>query len=70
MGVLILVLVEDGLREQSLFYLNNVLKVLILVLVEDGLREKVVIVQEVSQDGVLILVLVEDGLRGFLKLLE
>ena len=37
--VLILVLVEDGLRE-SLFYLNNVLKnVLILVLVEDGLRE-------------------------------
>ena len=44
--VLILVLVEDGLREfpQEPKY---TLRVLILVLVEDGLR----VVQEVSQDG-------------------
>ena len=37
--VLILVLVEDGLRGGSLFILPLTIFVLILVLVEDGLRD-------------------------------
>ena len=67
--VLILVLVEDGLRvvwqTQSQTSLWNVL---ILVLVEDGLRvpDKHQFYFEIFEK-VLILVLVEDGLRVFLN---
>ena len=61
--VLILVLVEDGLRVVFPSMEDALVKwVLILVLVEDGLR----VCHSVSQGGiclVLILVLVEDGLR-------
>mgnify|MGYP003479205018 CR=1 FL=1 len=62
--VLILVLMEDGLRvcEESLLILTE--NVLILVLMEDGLRDPIpaVALQEIV--NVLILVLMEDGLRG------
>ena len=62
-GVLILVLVEDGLRGAKALFLSYSLKnVLILVLVEDGLRG---LKNSKTKLGtvVLILVLVEDGLR-------
>ena len=36
--VLILVVVEDGLREQAFLHLRSKDRVLILVVVEDGLR--------------------------------
>ena len=63
--VLILVLVEDGLRDQQLNNLkNNRDIVLILVLVEDGLRALEHFFYDAMGDTVLILVLVEDGLRG------
>ena len=62
-GVLILVLVEDGLRVLNPvdLFLDAIL-VLILVLVEDGLRG-MDLLWKVSLSLVLILVLVEDGLR-------
>ena len=61
--VLILVLVEDGLRDLSQLYLPHYFIVLILVLVEDGLRDQFKNDREPSMLKVLILVLVEDGLR-------
>ncbi len=60
--VLILVLVEDGLRDNTPFGYTIDLRVLILVLVEDGLRGLIRLVFE-KEKLVLILVLVEDGLR-------
>ena len=66
-GVLILVVVEDGLRavtadDKELF--NDV--VLILVVVEDGLRGCVDLNQK-KRRNVLILVVMEDGLRAIIK---
>ena len=62
--VLILILVEDGLREYHKHQDGTQKYVLILVVVEDGLRE-----YHKHQDGtqkyVLILVVVEDGLREY-----
>ena len=64
-GVLILVLVEDGLREVlRKFHQQRVDMVLILVVVEDGLRANAGVFY-VSNEDVLILVVVEDGLRGW-----
>ena len=61
--VLILVLVEDGLRAVEIITLErDGDDVLILVLVEDGLRVLLLWQQELYRN-VLILVLVEDGLR-------
>ena len=62
--VLILVLMEDGLRgvNKDLSLLIKLLQVLILVLMEDGLREKNKIMIGYKA-FVLILVLMEDGLR-------
>ena len=62
--VLILVLMEDGLRVDNLVKPDEVYlpDVLILVLMEDGLREmrqKLILIYIM----VLILVLMEDGLR-------
>ena len=68
--VLILVLVEDGLRDsgRTSFCRKN-RDVLILVLVEDGLREW--LAQFSALDFiVLILVLVEDGLRELQKTMK
>ncbi len=66
-NVLILVLVEDGLREKALLTLQVFYTVLILVLVEDGLRDNTKICNQKFRGVVLILVLVEDGLRGTLN---
>ena len=65
LNVLILVLVEDGLRVNKR---PNKIEtrsrgVLILVLVEDGLRVLEEVVERAKVTRVLILVLVEDGLR-------
>ena len=62
-GVLILVLVEDGLGVSVKTLFDNVDTVLILVLVEDGLGECKHIYKK-FYCRVLILVLVEDGLGG------
>ena len=67
-AVLILVLVEDGLRVFVVYQLFQLLLVLILVLVEDGLRVRKILVPVFKDGRVLILVLVEDGLRGTMKL--
>ena len=64
--VLILVLVEDGLRVIILNYARTSKSVLILVLVEDGLRGLWQSLEN-SSIPVLILVLVEDGLREYAK---
>ena len=61
MRVLILVVVEDGLRVQMLSNDDKRI-VLILVVVEDGLRDLWQTTQTLSTT-VLILVVVEDGLR-------
>ena len=61
-NVLILVLVEDGLGEESLLHINKQVHVLILVLVEDGLGVVIKDQQGGTYQEVLILVLVEDGL--------
>ena len=61
--VLILVLVEDGLRVFRGVHKRPQPAVLILVLVEDGLRALVFAIT-LNVFNVLILVLVEDGLRG------
>ena len=62
--VLILVLVEDGLREEyERRETRRFRKVLILVLVEDCLRVDRIIVLHDKKIVVLILVLVEDCLR-------
>ncbi len=61
--VLILVLVEDGLRVERRRLLALLYGVLILVLVEDGLRAMGRLLVE-YHGIVLILVLVEDGLRA------
>ena len=61
-AVLILVLMEDGLREYWKSICEDFAKkVLILVLMEDGLRD----IEEDTEEpyDVLILVLMEDGLR-------
>ena len=63
-AVLILVLVEDGLRVPLFPPISLFLPVLILVLVEDGLRDTTSI-RMALRSIVLILVLVEDGLREF-----
>ena len=60
---LILVLVEDGLRDNVLNYSIKPVKVLILVVVEDGLREATNDEILSNVNYVLILVVVEDGLR-------
>ena len=65
--VLILVLVEDGLREGQTDLFGSKASVLILVLVEDGLRADGVRMKTNKNCNVLILVLVEDGLRGILR---
>ena len=63
--VLILVVMEDGLRGLcSLMCIARKVKVLILVVMEDGLRVYPGIVYFQRQEDVLILVVVEDGLRG------
>ena len=60
--VLILVLVEDGLRGNLMTRRTSPTLVLILVLVEDGFRAA--ILRGAKIELVLILVLVEDGLRA------
>ena len=63
--VLILVLVEDGLRVKKVKSIEvRYSEVLILVLVEDGLRGSSRVKKVTPLTQVLILVLVEDGLRG------
>ena len=63
--VLILVLVEDGLRvSNEPFEITDDMRVLILVLVEDGLRVGCQRPSVAGIQNVLILVLVEDGLRA------
>ena len=63
-SVLILVVVEDGLRGQRYSQAYKSLKnVLILVVVEDGLRGKWKWKHGNDKRPVLILVVVEDGLR-------
>ena len=62
--VLILVVVEDGLREGTVVGCVKIKRsVLILVVVEDGLRG-LILLPEGRVIFVLILVVVEDGLRG------
>ena len=62
-AVLILVVVEDGLRVWQLqLSLERKLRVLILVVVEDGLRARYTKTPNAEKE-VLILVVVEDGLR-------
>ena len=60
--VLILVVVEDGLRAYYLYAQNRLVAVLILVVVEDGLRDATPWKYCIPYN-VLILVVVEDGLR-------
>ncbi len=51
-GVLILVLMEDGLRVKKILRLMNILSVvLILVLMEDGLRDSVIVAEELDGGG-------------------
>ena len=60
--VLILVLMEDTLREETDgYFIKRIPVVLILVLMEDTLREHA---KEALGIDVLILVLMEDTLRG------
>ena len=67
--VLILVLMEDGLRVSAMVDISlRGTSVLILVLMEDGLRDRNVSSSNI-QVLVLILVLMEDGLRGQRKIL-
>ena len=66
---LILVLVEDGLRDNVLNYSIKPVKVLILVVVEDGLRD-LLDTQNDIRITVLILVVVEDGLREIVHRFE
>ena len=61
--VLILVLMEYGLRGFKNKYNDKVLGVLILVLMEYGLREDKRVLSLTSEAEVLILVLMEYGLR-------
>ena len=61
--VLILVVVEDGLRDRFKYSKCKDDLVFILVVVEDGLREYDHLYAVVMLDTVLILVVVEDGLR-------
>ncbi len=61
--VLILVLMEDALREFRGFFDNRPLDVLILVLMEDALRARYVC-SALASNLVLILVLMEDALRA------
>ena len=64
MNVLILVLMEDTLRDRGLFQARELHQgVLILVLMEDTLRE-VKNFDKAAIARVLILVLMEDTLRG------
>ena len=66
--VLILVLMEDGLRDNNkIFGMKNEKAVLILVLMEDGLRVMTTLTLLQSHLKVLILVLMEDGLRVWKK---
>ncbi len=60
--VLILVLMEDGLRLKKHLTMGKVKTVLILVLMEDGLRHSSFPAKRQTR-SVLILVLMEDGLR-------
>ena len=64
-GVLILVVMEDGLRDTPKVKILDYAKwVLILVVMEDGLRgESVLLLVMLFQ--VLILVVMEDGLRDY-----
>ena len=62
-AVLILVLMEDALREFRGFFDNRPLDVLILVLMEDALRARYVC-SALASNLVLILVLMEDALRA------
>ena len=63
--VLILVVVEDGLREvRTIETKAFARRVLILVVVEDGLRVWQSCHERTPSTSVLILVVVEDGLRG------
>ena len=62
--VLILVLMEDTLREKRAYDLMNKIAVLILVLMEDTLRVQTIIK---NNTPVLILVLMEDTLRANIK---
>ena len=66
MGVLILVLVEDGLEVWQYRALSLwPFRVLILVLVEDGLEDSKINLGGTQLTEVLILVLVEDGLEDY-----
>ena len=63
--VLILVLMEDTLRDKIFFRKRKKhIKVLILVLMEDTLRDAKRILAKKLAKRVLILVLMEDTLRG------
>ena len=62
--VLILVVMEDGLRAISISRLGRYPTVLILVVMEDGLRDGRTQLQGRGKVLVLILVVMEDGLRG------
>ncbi len=63
-AVLILVLMEDGLRARKQIQQDRCMCiVLILVLMEDGLRDTVYSMTPYRYRVVLILVLMEDGLR-------
>ena len=61
--VLILVLMEDALRDKAAYLVNHKDKVLILVLMEDALREPKLCSLMHLVIEVLILVLMEDALR-------
>ena len=61
--VLILVLMEDTLREKSFILLSTAPLVLILVLMEDTLRDEKETRKSFGIFNVLILVLMEDTLR-------
>ena len=64
-NVLILVLMEDALRDFRSIANQYVIRVLILVLMEDALRGPTIIQPTAPKPTVLILVLMEDALRAF-----
>ena len=61
-SVLILVVMEDGLRPNQIVF-NDLIHVLILVVMEDGLRQIFGMSKRDFNIKVLILVVMEDGLR-------
>ena len=67
-NVLILVVMEDGLRDREHKLYEDIIKfVLILVVMEDGLRGGHCKDIQAGEPDVLILVVMEDGLREMVK---